>query len=123
MNEKLLVELIDLDLENNAEIYASAQATIKYLSDIVKSIEKRVLEDGEIIKGLTVVDGKSTRVITEQGFAYLATIVDPDLLYEKKPIGITKLEKIVGGEGLFNLTQLGFIKLETGNPKVIVDDK
>lgn len=120
---KLLVELIDLDLEDAAEIYEKAQATIKYLSDVVKSIETRVLEKGEVIKGLSIVEGRPTRVITEQGFTYLSKFYDAELLYTKKPIGITQLEKIANAEMLYNLTQLGYIKLEVGKPKIIVDDK
>ena len=119
MEGKLLCETIDLDIEDEAEVYASAQKTIKYLADIVKSLENRVLA-GETIKGFKLVPGKKTRVITEGGYKYLETILGHDKVFKtiEKPIGITELDALLSKEELASLYAKDVIKFEEGAKKV-----
>lgn len=116
----LLVKMIDLDLEDNAEIYENAKETIKYLSDIVTSIESRVV-DGEEVEGLTLVDGKKTRSISKQGQTYLEGVLGRDKVYKstEKFIGITDLERLVDSEDMHELVNKGYVVYKKGKPKVV----
>lgn len=117
------VVLYDLDLEDDlSKVYQEAQDTIAYLQDLVKSISDRVL-GGEEIKGLKVVEGRGTRVITEPGFKYLSKVLGGSVVYEEKrvPIGITKLEALIGKEDMEELAQNGYITYKPGSSKVVLD--
>lgn len=116
--------LFDLDLEDNLkEVYQNAKDTIAYLEDVVKSIENRVL-DGEEIQGLKVIEPKGNRYITEPGFKYLAKVLGEDVVYETKktPIGITKLEALIGESEMEELAENGYIANKVGKAKVIIND-
>lgn len=112
--------LFDLDLEDDfSRVYKDAQDTIKYLQDLVSSIEKRVLS-GETISGLQVVDGRKSRVITEPGFKYLSKILGEKVVYEeiKKPITITKLEALISKEDMEELVLNGYVAYRESAKKV-----
>jgi hypothetical protein len=115
--------LIDLDLEEDlAKVYKDSKDTIKYLEDLVKSIDKRVL-DGESIRGLRIVDGKKSRFITEPGFKYLEHKLGTNVVYEmiKTPITIGKLEALLPQEDMDALLSFGYISLKESSKKVDVE--
>lgn len=120
MAGKLLV-VIDLDLELDiSQTYEDIDTTIKYLTDVKKSIEARVL-GGEEIPGLKVVPGRKTREITDVGLKYLVSVLGEENVYEKKPIGITKLEKLLDEKEIAYLTANGLIEYKIGNDRVVVE--
>lgn len=116
----LLCRTIDLDLEDPAEIHKDAKETIKYLQDVVKSVEKRVLE-GEKVKGLKKVPGNKTRKITDKGYKYLESVFGKEKVYKtvEKPIGITELEDMVSEEELADLYKKNVIVFKESKPKVV----
>ena len=115
----LLCELIDLDLEDPVEVYENATETVAYLSNVIATIEKRV-ENGEIQDGFKIVEGRKTREITKEGIAYLETIIG-EKVYEKKPIGITALERHLSLDDIDALLEQGYIIYKIGKPKVMLD--
>lgn len=115
--------LYDLDLEVNlAKVYEDAQDTIKYLQDLVKSIEARVLE-GEEIHGLRIEEKRGNRFITKPGEKYLANMLGENVVYEikKEFIGITKLNAIVGDDIMDDLLVGGYVAYKEGKPKVVLE--
>ena len=77
--------------------------------------------------GFKVVEGRSNRQITdlEAAFAVLKDSgIEEAMLYERKPLGLTELEKLVGGRK--KLTELigGYIEKPQGRPTLVpADDK
>ncbi len=120
---QLLCEKVDLDIEPEKVVYANAVETIKYLQDVVNSIEKRVLA-GEVIDGFEVVEGKKTRIITELGMKILVETLGEETVYKtiKKPLGITELEKILTKEEIITLFNKGALAFQPGNPKVVLKE-
>lgn len=120
----LLCETIDIDLDDLQEVFVNAKETIAYLQDVVQGIEKRVLE-GEKVDGLKVVEGRKTRTITDEGLKYLEKTLGKDNVYETvfKPIGVTKLEKMLEPDDFAELYQKGIIAFKVGNSKVVATKK
>ncbi len=117
---KILI-LVDLDKEqDHAQVYADLVETKKYLENVISSIEKRVL-DGEQIDRLKVIPGNKTRYITATGVSYLRTIFTEDELYEKKLIGITKLDEMVGEKDMAYLIANKLVDYKYAKDKVIVE--
>lgn len=116
---KILCPKIDFDLEIEKEIYENAKETIAYLSDVVKSIERRVLS-GEKIEGFALVPGRKTRYITSFGEDYLPKVLGEEAYkVTKKIIGITDLEKLLPAEEIVALHQKGVIDFKEGSPQII----
>lgn len=116
----ILCDTIDLDLDDLGKVYQDAQETIKYLQDVSKSIEKRVLS-GEDVDGLKIVPGKKSRTITEQGLKYLEKTLGKENVYKTvvKPIGITELEKLVEPDEMAELYTKNVVTFKEGKPKVV----
>ena len=69
-----------------------------WLSDLMDYAKQRVLDGGEI-EGWKVVAGRSNRKFADLDKAFdtlEADGVDRDLLYERKPLALTAVEKLVG---------------------------
>lgn len=115
----LLCKKIDLLLEDETQVYKNAKETVAYLQDVITSLEKRAIEEG--IPGFKVLEGRKTREITKNGFAYLENILGREKLYEEKPIGITKLERYLSIEDIEALTEKGYITYKIGNPRVVLE--
>jgi len=115
----LLCEKIDLDLENPKHVYQNAIETIEYLQDVVKSLDKRVL-GGEKIDGFVLIPGRKTRIITQDGIAYLDRVLGHDKVYKtiESAIGITEVEKLLDAEDIAALITKGYIVYKEGSPKV-----
>jgi hypothetical protein len=115
----LLCQKIDLDLIKEVDAYENAVETIKYLQDVVNSIEERVFS-GEQIDGLELEDGQKRRVITEFGLDYLSKTLGEDFVYKvvKKPITITELDKSMSTFELSELVHKGVIEFKETNKKI-----
>lgn len=115
----LLCEKIDLDLVKEVDAYENAKETIKYLQDVVDSIEQRVL-GGEIVDGLTLEEGKKRRQITEFGLDYLAKTMGRDFVYKtiEKPITISELDRQMTGYEMSQLIENGSVVYKETSPKI-----
>jgi hypothetical protein len=122
MEKKLLVETIDLDLVADiADVYERAKNTIKYLDDFCKSIEERV-KSGEKIERFILTDGNKTRYITDLGVKVLEKALG-EKLYNKKVIGITELENLVGREKINEYLEIGIVAYKEAPKKVVLQKK
>jgi len=116
----LLCETIDLDLTKEVDVYENAIETIKYLQDVVASIEKRVLK-GENIEGLERVQGMKRRSVTDFGLEYLSKEFGREFAYTsiEKPITIGQLVEKLSEEEVIELTKRGVIAYKS-SPKIII---
>lgn len=122
MEKKLLVETIDLDLVADiADVYERAKNTIKYLADFCGSIEARV-KSGERIERFILTDGNKTRYITDLGVKVLEKALG-EKLYNKKVIGITELENLVGREKINEYLEIGIVAYKEAPKKVVLTEK
>ncbi len=122
MEKKLLVETIDLDLVADiADVYERAKNTIKYLTDFCESIEARV-KSGEKIERFILTDGNKTRYITDLGVKVLEKALG-EKLYNKKVIGITELERLVGREKIDEYLEIGIVAYKEAPKKVVLTKK
>jgi hypothetical protein len=118
----LLCEKIDLDLVKEVDAYENALETIKYLQDVVNSIEQRVLS-GESIDGLEMSEGIKKRYITDFGLDYLQQQFGEDFVYKqvKKPITVTELDKTLSISEMAELMKKGAIDFKETNPKIKIN--
>lgn len=122
MEKKLLVETIDLDLVADiADVYERAKNTIKYLADFCESIEERV-KSGEKIERFILTDGNKTRYITDLGVKVLEKALG-EKLYNKKVIGITELENLVGRKKINEYLEIGIVAYKEASKKVVLTEK
>jgi hypothetical protein len=122
MEKNLLVEPIDLDLVADvADVYERAKKTIKYLVDFCESIEARV-KSGEKIERFILTDGNKTRYITDLGVKVLEKALG-EKLYNKKVIGITELENLVGREKINEYLEIGIVAYKEATKKVVLQKK
>jgi hypothetical protein len=117
----LLCSLIDLDLIKEVDAYINAKETIKYLQDVVDSIEARLLK-GEPIEGLEITEGQKRRYLTDYGLQYLENKFGREFTYKtiEKPITITELEKELSQYEMVELAQKGVIDTKSTTAKVAV---
>lgn len=117
----LLCEKIDLDLVKEVDAYENAKETIKYLQDVVDSIEQRVLS-GEQVEGLELEQGQMRRNISDFGLEYLAKQFGEDFAFKmvKKPITITELEKTLTTYEMSELIQKGVVQFKETSQKIKV---
>ncbi len=118
----LLCKTLDLDKEKLSEVLKNARETIEYLDNVVKFIEKKVM-DGEKIDNLIIVPQRH-RVITEQGLEYLKKVLGEEAVIKTitKPIGIGELEKLLSPEEVNALIGKGVVGYQLVKPKVIILD-
>lgn len=91
--------LTNTDISN---ILREAVGLEDFLKDIKASALDKILQ-GQDIPGWKAVEGKSNRVIidVDKAFEVLEKIgFEKDILYERKPLGLTALEKVVGKKKL-----------------------
>lgn len=88
--------------EQIGEFLIKTEGIEQWIKDLKTSGLEKILK-GEDIPGWKAVEGKSNRKITDvdKAFEVLeANGFDPAILYERKPITLTQLEKIVGKKKL-----------------------
>lgn len=120
----LLCDKIDLDLEDEKDVFVNAKETIAYLSNVVKTIEARVL-DGELISGLKVVEGRKSRKITDGGYLYIEKQFGKNYAYETvtKPLTLTKIEALIGKIETKSMEDLGLIENKSSTKKVVLEEE
>lgn len=108
------------------KILVRARLFANWLSDIEEYALNEILS-GKTVTGFKAVEGRSNRQITdlEAAFTILKDSgIEEAMLYERRPLGLTELEKLVGGKK--KLTELigGYIEKPQGRPTLVpADDK
>lgn len=94
--------LTNIDISN---ILKESVGLEDFLKDIKAGALDKILQ-GQDIPGWKAVEGKSNRVITDvdKAFEDLENAgYEKDILYERKPLGLTALEKVVGKKKLTDI--------------------
>ena len=108
------------------KVLERARLFATWLSDVENYALNAIL-NGKTITGFKAVEGTSRRRITDIDGAFevlKSNGYDEAVLYERTPLGITDLEKLIGGKK--KLTDLigGFIEKPQGKPTLVpADDK
>lgn len=107
------------------DILQRAQTLENWVKGLEEYAQDKLLHGGEI-PGWKLVEGRSVRTIsdTDKAFGVLTESgYDSDLLYERKPLGLTALEKLCGKKKLTELIG-GYITKPAGKPTLApVSDK
>lgn len=112
--------MFDLDMEEDVrKVYIDAKDTIKYLEDLVKSIEARVL-NGEYLEdsGFEIVSKPGNRFITKPGEKYLVKLFGEDKIMEKKIVTFAKLDTLLTKQDYQELYMNGFMDYKKATNKV-----
>ena len=102
------------------DILMRAQTLDNWIKALEDYAQDKLLRGGRI-PGWKLVEGRSVRTIadTEKAFAELtAAGFDSDLLYERKPLGLTALEKLCGKKKLTELIGQ-YITKPSGKPTLV----
>ena len=99
------------------DILLRAQTLDNWVKGLEAYAQEELIAGGEI-PGWKLVEGRSVRTITDTDKAFTTMIeagYDANLLYERKPIGLTALEKLCGKKRLTELIG-AYITKPTGKP-------
>lgn len=102
------------------DILLRAQTLDNWVGALEEYVRDKLLRGGEV-KGWKLVEGRSVRVIAEPDTAFAkleAAGFENDLLYERKPLGLTALEKLCGKKKLTELIGEHIIK-PAGKPTLV----
>lgn len=102
------------------DILMRAQTLDNWIKALEDYAQDKLLHGGRI-PGWKLVEGRSVRTIadTEKAFAELtAAGFDSDMLYERKPLGLTALEKLCGKKKLTELIGT-YITKPSGKPTLV----
>lgn len=102
------------------DILMRAQTLDNWVGALEEYVRDKLLHGGEV-KGWKLVEGRSVRTIadTEKAFAELtAAGFESDMLYERKPLGLTALEKLCGKKKLTELIGQ-YITKPSGKPTLV----
>ena len=107
------------------DILLRAQTLENWVKGLEEYAQTKLLSGGEI-PGWKLVEGRSVRTITDTDKAFdvlTSSGYDSDLLYERKPLGLTALEKLCGKKKLTELIG-DYIQKPAGKPTLApVSDK
>lgn len=110
--------------ENQRQIVLKYGDQVKAFIDAVKEQALKDALDGKKIDGYKVVAGRSVRTITDYNSVVAHLGGDEEQYYEKKPLGITALQKKVGSAKMKELEAAGLIEKPEGKPTLVpVEDK
>ena len=99
------------------DILLRAQTLENWVKGLEEYAQDKLLQGGEI-PGWKLVEGRSVRTITDTNKAFgvlTSSGYDSDLLYERKPLGLTALEKLCGKKKLTELIG-SYITKPAGKP-------
>lgn len=102
------------------EILTAAQSLQSWVKSLEEYAEKQLIA-GKEIPGWKLVEGRSNRTITDTDAAFQVleqSGYDEVLLYERKPLNLTALEKLCGKKHLTELIG-GYIIKPPGKPTVV----
>ena len=108
------------------KILVRARLFANWLSDIEEYALNEILS-GRTVTGFKAVEGRSNRQITDLDSAFTAlkdSGIEEAMLYERKPLGLTELEKLVGGRKKLSELIGKYIEKPQGRPTLVpADDK
>ena len=110
---------------DNEELARRIQIIRPYVA-ILKDMEEQASTElfaGRQVPGFKLVEGRSTRRFTDMDAAFQAAQqagIDEALLYERKAITLTALEKVMGKK-VFNQTMADYIEKPQGAPTLVPD--
>lgn len=113
--------------ELTPEEVAKALQLGQRLSTWLKDIEDYALRsclNGQEIPGYKAVAGRSTRVWTDQAAAFKAALksgIPEAMLYERKPVTLAALEKIIGKKQ-FGATLIKYVTSTPGKPSLVPEN-
>lgn len=101
-----------------------ADEVIAYLTDLKQWATNQLL-CGQPVTGWKLVEGRSVRTIPD--YAALATRVastgiSEETLYERKPLGLTNLKKVIGSKLMTTLEEDGLIIKPEGKPTLVREE-
>lgn len=113
--------------EEVGQILERAQELAKWVSDLEEYALAECLKGNEI-PGWKAVEGRSSRRYVDQDAAFQALVaagIDEAVLYERKPLTVAQLEKVLGkAEYRKLLEEPGLVKTEPGKPTLApISDK
>lgn len=103
-----------------ADLLARAKDLVQWYNDLQEYATAALIE-GKDIPGWKVVAGKSNRAFTDVDEAFSKVIdagYDEALLYERKPITLTAVEKLLG-KAKFEEVLAGFVTKPLGKPTLV----
>jgi len=108
--------------EEVGQILERARGLVKWVTELEEYALAECLKGNEI-PGWKAVEGRSSRQYTDidAAFAHLvAAGIDEAVLYERKPLTIAQVEKVLGkAEYRRLLEEPGFVKVEPGKPTLV----
>ena len=102
------------------DILMRAQTLGNWVGALEEYVRDKLLHGGEV-RGWKLVEGRSVRVIAEPDTAFAkleAAGFESDMLYERKPLGLTALEKLCGKKKLTELIGQ-YITKPSGKPTLV----
>ncbi len=113
--------------EEVGQILAKAQDLVKWVKDLEEYALAEILNGSEI-PGWKVVEGRTSRQYVDQDTAFKALTaagIDEAVLYERKPLTVAQVEKVLGkAEYRKLLEEPGLVKTEPGKPTLVpITDK
>lgn len=115
--EKLPPELTD---EEIGQALIQGKRLAKWLSEI-EEYALRACLDGKEIPGFKAVEGRSVRVWTDADAAFLAARaqgIPEEMLYERKPITLAAVEKLMGKRHFLD-TMAAYVTTPPGKPTLV----
>lgn len=105
------------------EYLLKAQDLAKWAKDLEEYTLAALLK-GDLVKGWKAVEGRSNRQITNTDEAF-KKLTDSgykeEMLYERKPITLTAIEKLVGGKKTFNELLAEYVIKPQGKPTLALE--
>lgn len=105
--------------ENQRQIVLKYGDQVKDFIDAVKEEALKDALDGKKIEGYKVVAGRSSRTIPDYERAVRHLGGDEAQYYEKKPLGVTALQKLIGTTKMKELESLGIVVKPEGKPTLV----
>ena len=113
----------ELTDEEVSRALALGKRLSEWLSDL-QDYALRACLDGHDIPGWKAVEGRSVRAWTDQDDAFRAARkagIPDEMLYERKPVTLAALEKIMGKKQ-FAATMADYVTVPTGKPTLVPSD-
>jgi len=111
--------------EEVGQILERAKALAKWVSELEEYALAEILKGNEI-PGWKVVEGRTSRQYVDQDAAFKALMmagIDEAILYERKPLTVAQVEKVLGkAEYRKLLEEPGLVKTEPGKPTLVPEN-
>ena len=108
--------------EEVGSVLVRAEGLKKWVSELEEYALKAILE-GREIQGWKAVEGRKVRAFTDidKAFEHLQKNgIQQELLYERKPLSLTNVEKMIGKKDFAELTK-DFVTVQPGKPTLVAE--